>query len=138
MRKSRVLLAGVAVAAAGVATSAFTASNTFGTGVTDGSVGYGSYTVTGATVSKVVYTPDTDPSKLASIEFTTTTPIVKTANDAVMTLTTGTTATANGGSTCVIGDPDTPTTGEQLITCTLSGKPNIKDFDTVALSVMPK
>ena len=56
MRKSRVLLAGVAVAAAGVATSAFTASNDF-TGLDNNVAGYGQVAVTGADVTNIAYTP---------------------------------------------------------------------------------
>ena len=48
MRKSRVLLAGVAVAAVAAATSAFTASNTFTGGSQTAIVGYGETTVSGA------------------------------------------------------------------------------------------
>ncbi|SOC53223.1 hypothetical protein SAMN05660748_4344 [Blastococcus aggregatus] len=51
MRMSRVLLAGAAVAAAGIATSAFTAGNT----VEDSVAGYGDSTVTGATTEQIDY-----------------------------------------------------------------------------------
>jgi len=54
MRKSRVLLAGVAVAAAGVTTSAFTAGNTVQTSI----AGYGTATVTGATTAHINYVLD--------------------------------------------------------------------------------
>ena len=64
MRKSRVLLAGAAVAAAAVTTSAFTAGNTF-TGVHNTIVGYGEATVTGANITAIDYNrDDTDESKL--------------------------------------------------------------------------
>ena len=67
MRMSRVLLAGVAVAATAAATSAFTASND----VTDASVaGYDKATVTGATVDSIDYVLDgTDKTLLDSITF---------------------------------------------------------------------
>jgi hypothetical protein len=66
MRKSRVLLAGVAVAAAAVATSAFTAGND----VQDSVAGYGSATVTGATTAHINYQLDgTDKSKVDAIIF---------------------------------------------------------------------
>jgi hypothetical protein len=66
MRKSRLLLAGVAVAAAAAATSAFTAGNTVQTSV----AGYGSATVTGATTKHINYLLDgTDKSLVDAIEF---------------------------------------------------------------------
>ena len=74
MRKSRVLLAGVAVAAAGAATSAFTASNDF-TAVATDVAGYGQVAVTGATVTNIDYTPVARTiSKLDSVVFTTDAP----------------------------------------------------------------
>jgi hypothetical protein len=66
MRKSRVLLAGVGVAAAAVTTSAFTASNT----LNDSVAGYDEATVSGATVTKIEYVLDTtDASLIDSIDF---------------------------------------------------------------------
>ena len=66
MRPSRVLLAGVAVAAAAVTTSAFTAGNTVQSSV----AGYGSATVTGATTAHINYVLDgTDKSLVDSIVF---------------------------------------------------------------------
>ena len=66
MRKSRVLLAGVAVAGAAVTTSAFTAGNTVQSSV----AGYGSATVTGATTAHINYVLDgTDKSLVDSIVF---------------------------------------------------------------------
>ena len=136
MLKSRVILTGIAVAAAAAAGSAFTAANTFAPSVTDGAVGYGQYTVTGATVSKVVYTPNSDVSKLDSIVFTSTTQI-KSSNAATMYLKNGSTATPASGSTCVLGTFGTPTANEQSIICTFTTAVDIAAFDTVALSVSP-
>jgi hypothetical protein len=66
MRKSRVLLAGVAVAAAAAATSAFTAGNT----VQDSVAGYGSALVTGATTAHINYQLNsTDKSVVDGIVF---------------------------------------------------------------------
>lgn len=66
MRKSRVLLAGVAVAAAGVTTSAFTASNT----VPSSTAGYAAATVTGATATKINYVLDpVDKSLVDEVNF---------------------------------------------------------------------
>ena len=56
MRKSRLLLAGVAVAAAAAATSAFTAGND----VQDSVAGYGTATVSGATTKHINYVLDAD------------------------------------------------------------------------------
>ena len=69
MRKSRVLLAGVAVAAAAAATSAFTSSNTFT--VDNNVAGYGEMVASGVTVTNVAYAPATnDATKLHSVTFT--------------------------------------------------------------------
>ena len=66
MRKSRVLLAGVAVAAAAAATSAFTAGNT----VQDSVAGYGTALVTGATTANINYQLNsTDKSVVDAIVF---------------------------------------------------------------------
>jgi hypothetical protein len=66
MRMSRVLLAGVGVAAAAAATSAFTASNT----VQDSVAGYGAATVSGATTAHINYQLDaTDKSIVNAIVF---------------------------------------------------------------------
>jgi hypothetical protein len=66
MRKSRVLLAGVAVAAAAAATSAFTASNTVDNSV----AGYGQGTVSGAHISNFHYVANAaDGTIVDSIEF---------------------------------------------------------------------
>lgn len=66
MRKSRVLLAGVAVAAAAVTTSAFTNTNTVQTSI----AGYGTATVSGATTAHINYLLDTnDKSLVDSIVF---------------------------------------------------------------------
>ena len=70
MRKSRLLLAGVAVAAAGVATSAFTASNTVPASV----AGTGTGAVTGAVVTDIHYvTNAADANTVDAVELTSTT-----------------------------------------------------------------
>ncbi len=70
MRLSRVLLAGVAVAATAAATSAFTASNT---GVDNHVAGYQEATASGATVTSIDYVLDTtDASLIDSIDFVVT------------------------------------------------------------------
>ena len=66
MRKSRLLLAGVAVAAAAAATSAFTASND----VQDSVAGFDTSTVTGATTKHINYVLNgTDKSVVDEIQF---------------------------------------------------------------------
>jgi hypothetical protein len=126
------------VAAAAAAGSAFTTSNDFtDPGVVDDAVGYGETTVSGATVSNVLYTPVAlDPSKLLSVTFTSTSEIPA-DNQATMYLKDDATvvATVTGGD-CVIGAMGT-SPAEQLITCTPGTPVDIEDFNTVALSVMP-
>jgi hypothetical protein len=140
MLKSRVILTGIAVAAAAAAGSAFTAANDFtAPGVADDAVGYGQTTVSGATVSKVVYTPLAgDPSKLDVVEFTSTAPI-QPGNVATLYLKApnGTVVATVTGDDCVLGTFGTPTVGEQTITCTPPTEVDINSFNTVALSIMP-
>jgi hypothetical protein len=124
MRKSRVLLAGVAVAAAAVATSAFTASNDLSAG--DAVLGYGEATVTGATITAVDYNRDPgDDGLLTDIVFTTSTTL--TTETAKMTLKDG--STVEGVYSCVIAG----TAPAQTITCATTAA--IADFDTVGLTV---
>jgi hypothetical protein len=135
MRKSRLLLAGVAVAAAAAATSAFTASNTVPPSV----AGFGQAEVSGATVTNIHYVVnDDDGTVLDAVQFTSTTNI--TANTSTMTLKTGSTAGVGG---TVVGDPyactvTTPWTGTELVlTCDTSGTVrNFEDFDAVGLTVI--
>jgi hypothetical protein len=129
MRKSRVLLAGVAVAAAAAATSAFTDSNTFAPGVQDTIVGYGEATVTGANITAIHYNRDaTNQSLMADVTFDTDTDLSALAADAAtMTLKAG--ATLVGNYDCAI------TTGASTeIKCTVGNK-TFEDFDTVGLAV---
>jgi uncharacterized protein YdeI (BOF family) len=141
MRKSRVLLAGVAVAAAAAATSAFTASNT----VPQSVAGYGQAAVTGATVTNVHYVADTaDASLLGSVVFTVTTDVTNAATR-TMVLRTGVNASTNAGGT-VVGSPYncTVTTAwdaaatppNLLLTCLTADKPAFTAFDGVGLTVV--
>lgn len=135
MRKSRVLLAGVAVAAAAAATSAFTASNSVPTSV----AGYGQGEVTGAVVTAVHYVANVDDGTiLDAVEFTTTTDV--TAATSTMTLKSG--ATAGVGGT-VVGDPYACTiktawdTTSMVLTCdTTATTLNFEDFNAVGLTVV--
>jgi hypothetical protein len=72
MRTSRVVLAGIAVAATAATTSAFTASNTFTNGAVKNDVaGYGEITVTGTQVQDIAYVADTqDNTYLDHVVFT--------------------------------------------------------------------
>lgn len=126
MRKSRLLLAGVAVAAAGVATSAFTTSNDF-TGVDNNVAGYGELAVSGATVTNIAYTPDTDVSKLDSVVFTTSNDV--TGNAATLGFTLAGSASTGAANTCSV------TSGTE-ITCTLTAPLLFAAFDKVGLTVV--
>ena len=97
MRKSRVLLAGVAVAAAAAATSAFTNSNTVPPSV----AGYGQAAVTGAVVTNTHFVSNTaDPTILDSVEFTTSTHLTGTYT-ATLTFRTGVDASDSSGGTVI-------------------------------------
>jgi hypothetical protein len=136
MRKSRVLLAGVAVAAAAAATSAFTAGNTVPASV----AGYGQGEVTGATVQSIHYVANADDGTiLDAVEFTTTTDV--TSATATMTLKSGATAGVGGS---VVGDPYACTvktawdTVTMVLTCdtTVGGAREFDDFNAVGLTVV--
>jgi hypothetical protein len=131
MRKSRVLLAGVAVAAAGVTTSAFTAGNTF-TAVDNNVAGYGELVATGVAVSNIAYTPAvSDASKLHVVVFTVDQDT--SSMSAKMTLALGTTATPASASTCGYA-----LSGGSVhqITCTLAADVPFTAFDKTGLTVV--
>jgi hypothetical protein len=134
MRKSRVLLAGVAVAAAGVATSAFTGSNTFASGVQNTVVGYGEATATGAHITGIHYNRDaTDKNLLTNVVWDTDTdltPLV-TTDDATMTLKDSSGPTLVGTYGCDVAVAGATWT----ITCTVTGGVTFEDFDTAGLAV---
>lgn len=128
MRKSRVLLAGVAVAGAVATTSAFTASNTITGG--DDNAGYGEVTVTGVAVSNVAYNPlASDASKLDSVTFT----VVEDTTDmkALLTVFTSGTPLASGAITCGAWTAT-------LITCDVPDTTNIQDVTKIGLTVVSK
>jgi hypothetical protein len=133
MRKSRVLLAGVAVAAAAAATSAFTASNTSTVATSDLKAGYGEVVVSGVTVTNVTYNPlAADASKLDSVVFTTSDD-VSTQHGALTLKKSGTPVTVIGSySGCTMG---AYTAGAMTITCSATDNPDIDSFDTVGLTV---
>lgn len=135
MRTSRVLLAGVAVAAAAVTTSAFTASNT----VPDSVAGYGQGLVTGAEVDTIHYVRNaTDGTVLDAVESTVTTTATST-----MTLKSG--ADVNGDGGTVVGTPyscsvkvgsEWDGTSLVLICDTTGTVRNFEDFNAVGLTVV--
>ncbi len=123
MRKSRIVLAGVAVATAAAAGTAFTAANTMPTG--SQTVGYGASTVTGITVGNVQYVPDaTDHSLLSRVVFTTADSL--TNKGASMSL-------RNSGGTIL--STVTCSVGSTTITCTAPTNTEIASFVTVGLAV---
>jgi hypothetical protein len=139
MRKSRVLLAGVAVAAAAAGTSAFTASNTFDASAQDDAVGYGAVEVSGATISNVAYTQVAgDPGQLESVAFTSTTDPIDPDNVVTMYLreADGDVAHTVTEPQCVVGAWDADEF--QVITCTPTLPVPVESFTTVALSLMPE
>ena len=135
MRKSRVLLAGVAVAAAAAATSAFTASNDIDPSV----AGYGQAEVTGATVTNVHYVVNAaDGTVLDAVEFTTTTDVT----DALSTMTLKSGAVAGVGGTvegtpysCSVKTGDEWDNTSMVLLCTTADHPNFEDFNAVGLTV---
>ena len=127
MRKSRVLLAGVAVAAAGVTTSAFTASNT----VPASTAGYAAATVSGATATKITYVlDDTDKALADAVNFEITQNI--TGMQAYVTLRSG------GANGIVVGTPVQCTVGPRgtvsPVSCPLNDRPLV-DFDSLGLTI---
>ena len=134
MRKSRVLLAGVAVAAAAAGTSAFTASNDVtAISAANSKAGYGAVTVTGVTVTNITYTPlAADMSKLDKAIFTATGD--ESLQNAALTLKSGGAVIGSyGGCTMSYTSPST------TITCVTGAgspaNPVFTSFDTVGLTV---
>ncbi|HWH29631.1 MAG TPA: hypothetical protein VNU26_11825 [Mycobacteriales bacterium] len=117
------LLAGLAVSGAG----AFTAGNT----VPSSTAGYGSATVTGATVTDIAYTldaTDTDSSKVTAVVFTANGDLsLKTAK---MTLKNGGSDVTTATNTCAVTYLTNST-----ITCTFTAAQEIASFDGLALTV---
>jgi len=138
MRTSRVLLAGVAVAAAAVAaSSAFTDSNPMPASKLV--AGYGEVAATGATVTDIHYTLNgSDKSIVDAIVFTTSTDV--TGEVSTLTLkkqdvnnNNVETAVANYPMAC---DDPVVAGSDWTITCNTSGHPlAFADFDLVGLTV---
>jgi len=125
MRLSRVLIAGAAVAAAGFATSAFTASNDF-TDVDDNVAGYGEIAVAGVGVTNIAYNPAVgDATKLHSVAFTVDTDTTTMASRMTLSLTG--TVTPGSASAC--------SATATVITCTLTADILFTAFDKTGLTV---
>jgi hypothetical protein len=128
MRKSRVLLAGVGVAAAAAATSAFTAGNTVPPSV----AGFGEGAVSGATFTNLHYVSNAaDGTVVDAVELTSSTDL--TGKTVTMTL-------KNGGT--VVGTPyscgvKTAFTTTIVMTCDTTGTVRkFADFDSVGVTVV--
>jgi hypothetical protein len=134
MRTSRVVLAGIAVAAAAATTSAFTASND----VPDSVAGYGSGTVTGATVTDIHYTPkSSDPMHLDNVVFTTTTDMHTGSWTADMVLKKGDgTQLGQDSYSCTVDQAGWTGTSMTLTCSTTADYPLISQIGTVGLTVV--
>ena len=130
MRLSRVLIAGAAVAAAGIATSAFTASNDF-TGVDNNVAGYGELVATGVNVLNIAYVPGPDASLLDRVVFTVNEEVASPGKTARMSLFNGTTPTPGSANTCAY----TLSGSDHLVTCTLTADVAFVGFTKTGLTV---
>ena len=132
MRLSRVLIAGAAVAAAGIATSAFTASNSL---EDDTIAGYDAAAVAGVNVSNIKYVQDTDPSKLAKVEFTADKSTI--GSDATLTFYKVTAAVGDDEALTAPSDCDpTGAAAPFVIVCTMQAPLDLEAFDKVGLTVV--
>jgi len=141
MRKSRVLLAGVAVAAAAVTTSAFTAGND----VPDSVAGFGQGSVTGADIQTIHYVANGDDGAvLDAVEFTSLTDITGATSTMTLKTTGGTVVVGDVYTLCTVTTPwDALATPPTLVlTCDTSAANNgavvrkFEDFDAVGLTVL--
>jgi hypothetical protein len=136
MRMSRVLLAGAAVAAAGIATSAFTNSNT----VNESVAGYNEAEVSGVVARHIDYVIDpNDASKLTSIDFQIVEDLTAPKLEGLAALLTlnNVSGTAIGPATsCDIGTwvEDTPDGDYTPISCNIAGT-DITSFQGIGLTV---
>ena len=124
-----VLLAGLALSGAG----AFTASNTL---PASGTAGYGTSSVSGATVNSVSYAPSsTDATKLSSVTFNATSDV--TGMTAMLTVLDSSNAVLGASPySCTITGIYVASVGGQTITCsTTTNAPNIADVASIGLTV---
>jgi hypothetical protein len=132
MRRSRVVFTGIAVAAAAVAGTAFTAQNT----VPNSVAGYGESTVSGVVVTTIQYVPlSTDNTYLDNVVFTTTTDVTGSSYIATMTLKSSGSPLGSG-----LGGPYSCTKSSYSTTMTLTcavaaSTVKINDFTAVGLTV---
>jgi hypothetical protein len=134
MRKSRVLLAGVAVAAAAAATTAFTGSNSLPNTV----LGYGTSVASGAVVDTVKYTHAAGSTTVTAVVFTTDSVVAgETATMQLQKKDATTHIEGNVGTAYACNIP-APVGATYTITCdTTSGTLDFADFDLVGLTVAP-
>jgi hypothetical protein len=134
MRKSRVLLAGVAVAAAAAATTAFTGSNT----LPDTVIGYGASVASGAVIDTVHYNHAADSTVVTAVVFTTDSSVGGETATVQLQLKDATThVETNVGASygCLISGPVSTT---YTITCdTTRSTLDFADFDLTGLTVAP-
>ena len=131
MRMSRVLLAGVAVAAAAAGTSAFTAANTVAPSV----AGFGQGAVSGATITDIHYVANTANSTIVdSIELTSTTDLTdKTVS--VTLKTTGGTVVVGTSYACT--EKDAWDNTDIVMECDTTGSTRLfSEFDSVGVTVV--
>ena len=127
MQKKLVVAGAALVAVALGSGGAFTASNTMPAG---GVQGYGQVLSTGATITAMTTnTLAGDASKVASVEFTTTTDVTGKAVD--LTLKNGTT-TVGSSYGCTVSGTQSPWT----ITCDTTDNPLLDSYDTTGLTVV--
>jgi hypothetical protein len=137
MRRSHLVLTGVAIAGAAVTGSAYTAANV----VPDSVAGFGQGTVTGATVVDVNYTPYlSDNTDLGSVEFISSTELDEVLHNATLTLKAGVddaaTPLVDGTYTCDIGTWNSGTSRVSIVCDTTSNHPDFDTFQTVGLTVV--
>ena len=127
MRRSQLVLAGLAFTAVAVTGSAFAAANPFT--ASSNIAGYGEITTTGATITNVAYTLSSDASQISAVTFTTSTDIR------------GTTARLQlrRGAT-IIGTHACDTSGvfgtSMTVPCALAAPVAIASFDTTGFTVV--
>jgi hypothetical protein len=129
MRRSHLVLSAVALSAAAVTGSAFTAANSVPPTV----AGYGENTVSGATITDIDYVAyASDNTDVETVVFQSSTDV--TGKTATLTLKMGTTPVGLSPYACTLGGY---AAGTMDITCdTSADHPDFDSFDTVGLTVV--
>ncbi len=127
MRRSHLLLAGLAFTTVAVTGSAFAAANPFT--ASRNVAGYGEMTTTGATITNVAYTLGSDASQISAVTFTTSTDI----RGATARLQLRRGATIVGTHTC---DTSGSFGTSMTVPCALSAPVAIASFDTTGFTVV--